>query len=213
MNALAGHGISRNDQTAWDSIGRSEELAYAPAQDALGYFYEPGTLTAGDPQEAVLWYRKAAEQGDRLGQWLLGRAYFTGAGTGRDPQNTERWLRQAADGGDPFGQYLLGLFKQERSDYKAAAEWFRKAAEQGLPQSQKQLGLLLKQGRGIPANKGEAYIWLLLSFEAGNHTVADDTKQLEAELCGNQVELAKTEARDRQQVVSRSAVAHVYIAW
>ena len=213
MNALAGTGTSRNEQTALDSIRRSAELGYAPAQDALGYFYETGTLAPRDTQEALLWYRKAAEQGDRLGQWLLGRAYFTGAGTGRDPQNTERWLRQAAEQGDPFAQYLLALFKQERNDYKAAAEWFHKAAEQGLPQSQKQLGLLLKQGRGIPENKVEAYIWLLLSFEAGNHTVADDLKQLEAELGSNQVELVKTQGRDRQQTVSRTVVAHGCTGW
>ncbi len=213
MNALAGTGISRSDQIAFDSIHRSADLGYSPAQDAMGYFFETGTLTARDPQQGVVWYRKAAEQGDRLGEWLLGRAYFAGIGTARDLTSAERWLRQASDQGDPFAQYLLALAKQERNDYSAAAEWFRKAAERGLPQAQKQLGLLLKQGRGVAENKTEAYIWLLLSFEAGDRTIADDLKQLEAELGSNQVEQAKTQARDRQQSVSRPVVARGCTGW
>lgn len=213
MNALAGTGTSRNDQTAWDSIRRSADLGYAPAQDALGYFYETGTLTTTDPQQAVVWYQKAAEQGDHLGQWLLGRSFFGGIGATRDLQSAERWLHAAADAGDPFGQQMLGLLKETRGDYNGAAEWFQKAAQQGMPQAQKHLGLILKQGRGIPINKAEAYGWLLLSFQAGDRTIADDLKQLEAELGSNQIEQLKTQARDRQTSLSRSVVAHGCTGW
>ena len=213
LNALVGTGTSRSDQIAFDSIHRSADLGYAPAQDAMGYFFETGTLTAPDPQQGVTWYRKAAEQGDRLGEWLLGRDYFVGNGAARDLASAERWLRQAADQGDPFAQYLLGSIRQERNDYSGAAEWFRKGADQGLPQAQKRLGLLLKQGQGVAENKFEAYVWLLLSFEAGNRTVADDLKQLEAELGSNQVEQAKAQARGRQQSVSRTVVARGCTGW
>ena len=213
LNALIGAGTSRSDQIAFDSIHRSADLGYAPAQDAMGYFFETGTLTATDSQQAVIWYRKAADQGDRLGEWLLGRAYFLGSGVPRDLESAERWLREVANQGDPFAQYLLGSIRQERNDYRGAAEWFRKAADQGLPQAQKRLGLLLKQGQGVAEDKFEAYVWLLLSFEAGSRSIANDLKQLEAELGSNQVEQAKNQARDRQQVVARAVVARGCTGW
>jgi TPR repeat protein len=143
----------------------------------------------------------------------LGRSYFGGVGATRDLESADRWLREAAGAGDPFGQQLLGLLKETRGDYKGAAESFQKAAEQGLPQSQKHLGLLLKQGRGMPVDKADAYTWLLLSFQAGDHSTADDLKQLEGDLGSNQVEQLKTRARDRETSLARSIIAHGCTGW
>jgi len=213
MNNLMGMGISRSDLNAVDYLRRSAELGYPPAQVALGYLYDTGSVVSQDSGQAADWYKKAAKQDDRLADWLLGRLYYTGNGIPRDLSAAESWLQKAASLGDPFGQYLLGLIKLERNDYPRAAEWFRNAAMQGLPQAQAQLGELFKRGRGVTEDKFEAYVWLLVSFDAGSHTVAPDLAALEGELGANRVDEAKSKARDLEQTSSRAVVSRGCSGW
>jgi len=213
MNALTGTGISRNELNATEYIRRSADLGYAPAQVVLGYFLETGTILTREPQQAAVWYKKAAEQDDVLGEELLGRIIFSGQSTTRDLNKAESWLLKAAAHEDPFSEYLLGMIRLERSDYAHAAEWFQKAANQGLPQAQQQLGQLLKQGRGVSLDKSAAYMWLLVSLDAGNREVAIDLQQLEADLGSNQVEQAKTKALELEKSVARSVVARGCTGW
>lgn len=213
MDSLMGAGISRNDVNAMDYLRRSAELGYPPAQVVLGYFYDTGSVIPQDSGQAADWYKKAARQDDRLADWLLGRLYYAGKGIPRDLSAAESWLQKAANQGDPFGQQLLGLIRLERNDYPQAAEWFRKAAMQGLPQAQAQLGELLKDGRGVTADKFEAYVWLLVSFDAGNQNVAADLAALEGDLGSNRVEEAKNKARDLEQTASRAVVSRGCTGW
>lgn len=212
MRYLSGVGVNRSDQQALDLIRKAADLGHGPAQTVLGYFYESGTLVPRGLQQAAAWYTKAAEQGDPVAQWVLGRMYWTGQGVGRDAQQAERWLEKAASQGDAFGSHLLGLVKDER-DYRSAPEWYRKAAERGLPQAQRRLGQLLKQGRALPQDKKEAYVWLFLSFEAGDTEAAPDLRQLDGELGSEQVDETKARARKLQEEVSRSVVAKGCTGW
>jgi TPR repeat protein len=214
MNALIGSGVSRSDLNALDYFHRSADLGYAPAQVVLGYFYDTGTIVSAEPAQALVWYKKAAEQDDRLAQWLVGRLIYTG-GTGapRDLNEAIQWFEKAVAHDDPFAEYLLGNIFLERGQYLQAAHSFRKAAAQGLPQAQQQLGLLLKKGQGVAEDKFEAYVWLLLSFEAGNQTVAADLRALEADLGSNSVEQAKNKARELQGTATRAVAAHGYTGW
>jgi uncharacterized protein len=207
MNSLLGVGVSRNDLNAVDYFRRSAELGYLQAQVTLGYFYDTGTVVSQDSTQAADWYKKAAKQDDRLADWLVGRLYFTGSGVPRDLNAAQSWLQKSANQGDPFGQYLLGMVLLERNDYPKAGDSFQKAATQGLPQAQQQLSELLKQGHGVNEDKFEAYVWLLVSFEAGNQAVAADLSALEGDLGSNRVEEAKTKARDLERSVSRAVVS------
>lgn len=213
MNALTGTGVGRSDLNATDYIRRSAELGYAPGQVALGYFYETGTILTREPQQGAEWYKKAAQQDDVLGEWLFGRAIFVGETSVRDLNEAAEWLKKAAAHDDPFGAYLLGMIRLERNDYTQAGEWFRKAAVQGLPQAQQQLGQLMKQGKGMDVNKFEAYVWLLVSFDASDKATAADLQQLEGELGSNQVEEAKTRARALESSVTRAVVARGCTGW
>jgi TPR repeat protein len=89
----------------------------------------------------------------------------------------------------------------------------QKAAEQGLPQAQYRLALLLKEGKGVNQDKFEAYVWLLVSFEAGFRAAATDLSFLEADLGSTQLERAKIKARERERSVSRTIVAHGCTGW
>jgi TPR repeat protein len=191
-------------------LRRAAELDYAPAQVVLGWLYQTGRGLGRDAREALDWYKKAAKQDDPLAEWLVGSLIFSGEGALRDINEAGHWFQKSAEHDDPFGQYLLGMVKLERSEYREAGEWFRKAAVQGLPQAQQQLGELLLQGLGVKENKAEAYMWLLLSFESGNTSVARDLQTLEGDLFTKEVERAKSAARE---VGARSALAHGCTGW
>ena len=60
-----------------------------------------------DPQEAVKWYKKAAEQGHAISQFCLGSCYFYGKGVSKDAREAAKWLTLAADQGDKEAMQLL----------------------------------------------------------------------------------------------------------
>ncbi|MGA2855783.1 MAG: tetratricopeptide repeat protein [Candidatus Sulfotelmatobacter sp.] len=213
MDALMGSSVTRSDLNAIGYFHRSAELGFAPAQVVLGYLFETGRATPVNAQEALGWYKKAAQQDDPLAQWLAGRMIYAGSIPGWDLNDASAFLQSAADHGDPFGEYLLGQVKLERREYSASAAWFRKAAQQGLPQAQEQLAKLLRDGQGVGLDKFEAYVWMLVSNDAGNRRVASDLQALEAELGTNQVEEAKTKAREMERIVTRSVTAHGCTGW
>src|SRR5271154_2498799 len=76
IDAITGVGPSQNDALGVDYFRRSAEIGYGPAETALAYYYETGTVVASNPGQAVELYRKAAQQGDSLAGWITGRHYF-----------------------------------------------------------------------------------------------------------------------------------------
>lgn len=212
MDVLMGIGVTTSDLNAIDYFHRSADLGYAPAQTVMGYIYETGMKVPADPAAALDWYKKAAKLDDRLGDWLAGRLYFSGA-VPRDLDAAETYLKKAANQGDPYGQYLLGMVKLERNDYANAAAMFRKAAMQGIPLAQQQLGNLLKDGKGVEADKMQAYVWLLVSYDAGNKAAGADLAALEATLGTNGVTEGKRKARDLEQIASRAVSAKGCTGW
>ena len=71
----------------------------ARAQTNLGLAYLNGRGVREDHQEAVRWYRRAAEQEYARGQYRLGLAYLNGRGVREDHQEAVRWYRRAAEQG------------------------------------------------------------------------------------------------------------------
>ena len=63
----------------------------------LGVAYEQGTLIPKDQEEAVNWYRKAAELGDESAMINLGEAYKNGHGVPQDHVEAVNWYRKAAE--------------------------------------------------------------------------------------------------------------------
>jgi TPR repeat protein len=82
-----------------------------------------------------------------------------------------------------------------------------------LPQAQQRLAILLRDGQGVAQNKFEAYVWLVLSAQAGNNSVANDMQALESDLGSNEVERAKSKARAMEGSVTRAVAAHGCTGW
>ena len=69
------------------------------AQLALGLKYLHGQGVAQNDMEALLWLRKAGEQGQAEAQYQLGNLHREGKGTPRDLLQASKWYRKAAERG------------------------------------------------------------------------------------------------------------------
>lgn len=86
---------------------KSGELGCVRAQRLLGALYATGEWTGPkDEAQAVVWYRKAAEQGEASAQYSLGFMTLLGEGTPKNVDEGLGWLHRAAEQQD---QWAIGL--------------------------------------------------------------------------------------------------------
>ncbi|MGB9489440.1 MAG: tetratricopeptide repeat protein [Terriglobales bacterium] len=214
MDAITGVGSMQNDAEGVDYFRRSADVGYGPAQIALGYYYETGTVITKDQAQALTLYRKAALTGDPLAAWLTGRLYFLGNGTARDLDAAQKWLKMSAGQNNAYGAYYLARLMADRDATKAPA-LYKIAAEQGLPQAQYYYGKALKEGSGIAKDPLNAYIWLSIAADAGNNAASRDLLDISTagSLTVDQISSAKTKARDMEQLVIRAVTARGCSGW
>jgi len=212
MDAITGVGPTRNDSLGIDYFRRSSDLGFGPAQIALAYYYETGTVLASNPSQAVDLYRKAAQQGDPLAGWLAGRSYFLGSGVPRDPDAAQKWLKLSADQNNAYGAYYLGRLMADR-DYTKAPRLYKIAADQGLPQAQYFYAKALKDGRGIAQDRFTAYVWYTIAADAGYAAAGADLGELDRGLPPDQISQAQAKAHDLEQVVIRAVTARGCSGW
>jgi len=83
-----------------------EAAAKGSPQAALALGYQD--FAANNSDKAMSWFRKAADQGFALGQYLVGFGYFSGRGATQDFFEAMEWYRKAADQGDAFAEGDIG---------------------------------------------------------------------------------------------------------
>ena len=106
----------------------------------------------GNFEEAVTWFRKAAERGDSIAQFNLGVCYGKGQGVEQDAAMAFSWFQKSAEQGLASAQYNLGLYyyqgKGVQKDAAKAVYWYTKAAEQGNGDAQLNLAVSFMEGDG-----------------------------------------------------------------
>ncbi len=105
------------------------------------YFFFKEKRTAKDSQKAANWYAKAAEAGNKNGQFWYGSCFYLGDGREKDYGQAVFWLEKAAEQGHFGAQKLLGdcYFHGYgvAQDYRTAVEWYRTAEKNGLGSAKK----------------------------------------------------------------------------
>lgn len=171
--ALISAAVSRY---GFDNLQRLAQ-AYAgdpEAQYMLGKAYAKGNGFDKDWNEALKWYRKAAENGYVKAQSVLGDAYSEGHIVKNDWSEAVRWYRKAADQGDVQAQSQLGYaYEKGNGVEKNSAEsvkWLRKAADQGYAVAEHNLGLAYYHGEALEQDLAEAARWFR---KAADHGLAE----------------------------------------
>jgi TPR repeat protein len=119
--------------TAMARLRKASDAGHAPAQVLLADILDQAEMN----EEAVNYYRKAAEQGNADGEFGLGNMYAGGEGVKRDPAEARKWILRAADKNHARAittlaqAYIgggLGLDARER-DGEQARRWVTRAAD------------------------------------------------------------------------------------
>lgn len=122
--------ILRDEAYAFTLFKQAAELGYKFSQFRLGCAYEYGLLGCPiDPRLSIMWYSKAAEQGEHQSELALSGWYLTGSDNVLGQNDTEAYL------------------------------WARKAAMAGLSKAEYAMGYFTEMGIGVPANEEDAKRW------------------------------------------------------
>lgn len=165
------------------------------AMNVLGEIYAEGKQVKRDYKEAVVWYRKAADQGVARAQYHLAALYEIGQGLPHDEAEAARWYRKAAEQGLADAQYnlagMLGLGRGGTYNPKEALQWYEKAAAQGDALARYNLAERYERGRDVEQDLVEAYKWHSLAAERGLQDGKVGVEALKKRLTPDQVGEAK----------------------
>ena len=107
MPALAGCKDENLAAETYLAAASTHEMA----QLQLGISYQYGIGVRRNPEEAVLWYGRAAEAGNVDSMLNLAYCYADGIGVREDMSMYERWLERAVNAGSAKAASLLGMRK------------------------------------------------------------------------------------------------------
>ena len=163
-------------------------------ENVQGMRYFEGLDVRKDFGEAVKWFRKAAEKGNRFGQSNLAYCYESGQGVEKNLAEAAKWYRMAAEQGNADAQCALGrLYRNGEGVEKnpeEAVKWFRKSAEQGDKDGQSWLAACYENGEGVAKDYAEAAKWYRKAADQG----VKYAQEALARLSKKQAEAAKRQA-------------------
>jgi len=148
------------------------QQGYAGAQSAVAKVYDKGLGVATNKAEAVKWYIKAADQGEKRAIFSL--KFMLAEELGTDAARLRfNWLLKAAEQGDAWAQFRLGgMFRDGDGvvkDPQKAVKWFL-AAEQSYTKdrskelaacAQIEVAKAYETGVGVLQDNQEAFNWYL----------------------------------------------------
>jgi S1-C subfamily serine protease len=142
---------------------KSAEGGDPEGQSFLGAMYYAGEGTPQDFAQAVLWYERAAGQGDKYARYSLALMQQYGEAMARDPEAAARTFLELAEAGFAEAQRALGYAYENGEgvpqDYAQARAWFLKAARQGDAYALGNLGRIYADGVGVATDLPQAYAW------------------------------------------------------
>lgn len=209
-----GRGTERNTDEGLKWIRKSADKGYANGQIWIGGILWEKSFKSnidkklhptGDSKqdedsgkyldEAMSWFRKAAEQNNPDAQHFLANCYNSRRHGDEDAKAAAFWYRKAAEQGEAESQYRLGRCYANgagvEKDLNEAAHWYREAAQQGQAQGQVDLGRMYCDGVGVVRNYVEAYKWYSLAAAQGNVFAKAFLEELEGKLSPEQIALAQ----------------------
>jgi|GEM_PF-620713 len=156
MMRLYGYGQLRNNTMALRYFTDAAAKGYLPAQSLLAKYY---LVEAKNPEQAVQWFKKAAEADDTAAQMFCAAAYQFGYGVKKNTDTARRYFIEAAKNGNDIAQYALGMQFLESRDSrnkKMGVIWLSKSADKGNPKAQYELGRMYAVGGAVAQDSFKA---------------------------------------------------------
>ena len=129
-----------------------------------------------DLEEAARYFKRAAVQGNALGQVNYGVCLWEGNGVPQNMDKAEEYLKKAVDQGNGAGQYYYALFLekndrgQELDDAirEQIAHYYKLSADQKFPEGENAYGQCLETGFGVKRDLEKAAEYYLRASENGD---------------------------------------------
>lgn len=175
----------------------------AKAQLYVGDCFANGQGVFMDTDEAIKWYRLAADQELPEAQHRMFACCMDGVGIERNTANAAKWCRKAAEAGHGDAMFDMGMLYVSgtgvEQNAKGAFRWFRKGAECGHTMCLYKFGQCYKLGFGVEKDEDEASKWQNKAVAAWRANAnAGDTSAMRRlanlYMNGDVVELDKEEA-------------------
>jgi uncharacterized protein len=152
--ALGVTAVAQAGDATGNATQAQAEAGNASAQVAWGRQLL-GSKDKATRDSSATWFRKAAEQGDHDGEWMLGSAYLGGVGVARDARLGLEWMRKSIADGSPdhmatygFTLVTMGVFDGGKND---GVVWLQRAADAGSPAGMLAIGTFKVTGAmGVP---------------------------------------------------------------
>ena len=181
-----------------ETLERAAKEGDAQSQFELATQYDFGSDdTPKDPDKAVMWYRKAAEQNHPSALHNLGTMYRDGIGVPVDVETAAYLLGRAAEQDHPAAMHSLGWMFFEgagvaRDDVAAMALW-RRAAQRGNASAMNAMGhALLYRNR----ERVESLAWFRLAAKYGDSLAPQNAINLQKSLTADEIaEVDKLQAQ------------------
>ena len=118
-----------------DDVATRAETGEPEALFLMGTAYDESLGVTQDYDEAMRWYRRAADSGHILASHNIGNMYRDGRGVGQDPRRAAAWWLRAARAGDVIPALRLGeAYEAGRGvpqSHSIARYWYQRAAAAG----------------------------------------------------------------------------------
>lgn len=135
------------EQPPTEERARAAADTTAEGKIALGFAHAQGLLgLSEDQEEAVKWYRAAADEDCGKAYMMLGSCYKHGIGVEASLEESNRMYEEAAARGDPDSIFNLGLSASQANDMETAVKWYRKGSEVGSIACKINLAMMYEKG-------------------------------------------------------------------
>lgn len=186
LNQIGHEGMSVEEM-----ISEAEDGDLQCMNDLAMLYLNGDNETQADPEKALYWFKKMAEEGEPSGMYNLALMYAKGHGTKRDLAKAAEWMKKAADMGDEDAPKEAELYRKMSESYKKAVKGDAQA------QADYANGLVLLWGcleqAGSKKDFAESVEWAEKSVMQGN---ADGMRALGiAYLYGNGKKMDPIEAK------------------
>jgi enhanced entry protein EnhC len=159
---LYGYGQLKNNVAAMRDFQHAAEKGFLPAQHIMALY---SLLQLKNPEQALYWFKKAADANDTRAQMYSAAAYLFGVGVKKNEELAKRYYIAAARSGDSIAQCALAenfLDSHQAANKKLGLIWLNKSVAQNNPEAQLRLGQMYASGTlvGVDLVKAKELIGL-----------------------------------------------------
>ena len=131
---LYGYGQLKNNALAMRYLAQAAQRGLLSAQHIMARF---ALLEENNPEQALVWFKKAADANDTEAQMYCAAAYLFGVGTKKNPDIAKRYYIAAAKNGNSIAQYTLAasFLETHQSANRGTRRCPRRSAAASTPPS------------------------------------------------------------------------------